>query len=171
MDSVGAVKTAFGGAHMWFDGTVGDITATQANEQPPGCVHTIGYLMAHILHCEDGLLSMFVMGTPPIWEAEGLEARTGLPMIMDFPGETAPRTVCDPELLRDYGKRVFARTDECLANLTPAALAADVDLSGAGMGSMPLGQFLLTMLLGNTYAHTGEISALKGIGGAKGYPF
>jgi hypothetical protein len=27
------------------------------------------------------------------------------------------------------------------------------------------------MLLGNAYAHTGEISALKGMLGSKGYPF
>jgi hypothetical protein len=30
---------------------------------------------------------------------------------------------------------------------------------------------LSNFLVGNTLAHTGEISALKGLQGAKGYPF
>jgi len=36
---------------------------------------------------------------------------------------------------------------------------------------MSMGTFLTTLLLGNTYAHMGEISALKGLLGSKGYPF
>lgn len=36
---------------------------------------------------------------------------------------------------------------------------------------MPLGQFLTGFVIANTYAHTGEIPALKGLQSAKGYPF
>lgn len=171
MEAVDTVKTAFGGAHMWFDGTAADISAEQANHVPPGSCHSIGEIMAHVLHCEDGMLTMFLMGTQPIWERDGWGAKLGAPMLIDLPAEPAPEWRCDPEKLREYGKAVFAQTDAYLASLSPADLDREIDLSAAGIGKMPLAGFLLTMLLGNTYAHTGEISALKGIQGSKGYPF
>ncbi len=171
MDAIDAVKTAFGGAHMWFDGTAGDVSGAQANYVPPGSSHSIGELMAHILHCEDGMLTSFLMGTQPIWEREGWGAKLGLTMLIDLPPEPAGSFKCDPGLLRDYGKEVFAQTDLYLAGLTPADLDREIDLTAAGMGKMPLASFLLTMLLGNTYAHTGEISVIKGLQGSKGYPF
>lgn len=171
MEAIDVVTTAFGGAHMWFDGTAADISAEQANHVPPGRGHPIGALMAHVLQCEDGMLAMFLMGTKPIWERDGWEAKVGLPMMIDLPADPAPTSSCDPTNLMEYGKAVFAQTDAYLASLTPADLDRQVDLTAAGLGKMSLAQFLLTMLLGNTYAHTGEISALKGIQGSKGYPF
>lgn len=171
MDSVDTVKTAFAGAHMWFEGTVADITAEQSEARPPGQCHSITELIAHVLHCEDHMLAAFVVGTDSLWEREHWSAKTGLPLLVDLPDRPVSSAAADPGLLRDYGRKVFAQTDACLSGLTPAQLEGDVDLSGAGMGKMPLATFLLTMLLGNTYAHTGEISALKGIAGAKGYPF
>lgn len=171
MESTGAVKKAFGGAHMWFDGTVADISTEQANLAPPGSAHPIGALMAHVLQCEDGMLTGVIMGKQSLWERGGWEAKVHLPMLIDLPADSRGAGRCDPGQLRDYGKAVFAQTDAYLASLTPADLEKEVDLSAAGLGKMLLADFLLTMLLGNTYAHTGEISALKGIQGAKGYPF
>ena len=70
-----------------------------------------------------------------------------------------------------YKRQVFAHTDGYLSGLSAEDLDRPFDLSSWGMGAMPVGQILTTMLLGNTYAHTGEISALKGTLGLKGYPF
>jgi hypothetical protein len=38
-------------------------------------------------------------------------------------------------------------------------------------GTMPLANVQTLLLLGNTNAHTGEITALKGTQGLRGYPF
>jgi hypothetical protein len=171
MDAVETVKTAFGGAHMWFAGTAGDITEEQANHVPEGCAQPIGELMAHILHCEDGMICQFLLKKPPLWERDGWGAKTGLPLMIDLPAAGSPRTRCDPAALRDYGQQVFAQTDAYLASLTQGDLDQEVDLTAAGLGKMSTAAFLLTMLLGNTYAHTGEISAIKGLMGSKGYPF
>lgn len=170
MDAVQAVQEGFAGAHVWFNGTVADVTSEQANQLPSGSAHPIGALITHILHAEDGMLSMFVIHKPMLYESEGWAGKLGLPVHLDFPADRAAQRY-DPALLAEYGRAVFAQTDAYLAGLTPEALDVEADFTAAGMGKMPLSRFLLTMLLGNTYAHTGEISAMKGLLGAKGYPF
>lgn len=36
MDVNQALKSAFDGAHMWYLGTIADVTAEQVNDVPPG---------------------------------------------------------------------------------------------------------------------------------------
>ena len=171
MDSADAVKTAFAGAHMWFEGTTADITPGQANHAPPGTCHPIGALMAHVIQTEDVMLSAFVMGgKPSLWEREW-GAKMGGPLLVEFPAEPDRAVKYDPAALREYSKAVFAQTDSYLSSLGSSQIESELDLTAAGMGKMPTATFLLTMLLGNTYAHTGEISTLKGLQGARGYPF
>ena len=73
--------------------------------------------------------------------------------------------------LRSYAREVYAATDAYLVSLTDADLARAVDLSALGLGRMPVKQLVLLALLGNALTHCGEISCLKGLQGAKGYPF
>ena len=82
MDGVGVLRSAFGGAHMWYRGTVADLSAAQANTVPPGVAHPIGELMAHILHCEDFMVNTAVQGNPPLWERDGWEAKMGGEMVV-----------------------------------------------------------------------------------------
>ena len=171
MDSIEAVKTAFGGAHMWYQGTVAGLTSEEANALPPGVAHPIAELMAHILHSEDVMLNVLVRGEQPIWERDGWDKKLGLPMMLRQDNESARSFRCDPQQLDPYTHAVFTNTDTYLSSLTPADLDTELDLTAAGMGKMTLASLLLTMVLGNTYAHTGEISALKGLHGQKGYPF
>ena len=171
MDSIEVLKMAFDSAHNWYQGTVAGMTAEQANELPPGITHPISELMAHILHSEDGMLNMFVRGEQPIWERDGWDKKLGLPMMLGQQNEAARAFRCDPQPLEEYAQTVFANMDDYLSSLTPADLDREVDFTSIGLGKMPLGRFLLTMVLGNTFAHTGEISALKGLRGEKGYAF
>ncbi|MBM3946881.1 MAG: DinB family protein [SAR202 cluster bacterium] len=170
MNGVAVLKSAFAGAHDWYLGTVADITAEQANTVPPGVAPPIGALIAHILHDEDFMLNTAVQGKPPIWERDGWRAKLG-EMIVDQ-GQAAARDYrCDPEQMAEYAKTVFANTDAFLAGLKDGA-PREVELVPYGFpNNMTLGAFLTQMLLGNTYAHTGEISSLKGSMSMKGYPF
>ena len=170
MNAIEVLRSAFGGAHHWYNGTVAGLTAEQANAVPAGIAHPIGSQMAHLLHSEDGMIGMLA-GQPPLWESQGWGEKLGLPMLMGQTVEGSRAFQCEPAKLGDYCQAVFARSDAYLAGLSEADLDRAVDLSGWGMGSMSVGQILTTMLLGNTYAHTGEISALKGTLGLKGYPF
>jgi hypothetical protein len=172
MDGVGSLRSAFGGAHFWYEGTVENVTPELANTVPDGIAHPIGSLMAHIIQSEDFMLNVAVLGKQSLWERDGWAARVGGPLLLDQENEVSRSYRCDPEKLADYAKAVFANTDAVLSGLTDADLDREVKLTDFGLpNNMTLGAFLTTMLLGNTYAHTGEISSLKGSLGRKGYPF
>lgn len=170
MDSVTLLKSAFDGAHDWYQGTVAGLTADQANALPAGRAHPIGSQMAHVLHSEDAMVGMLT-GQAPLWERDGHGARLGLPMLFSQTAEGSRAFRVDPADLADYTAAVFAQTNDYVASLTPADLERPIDLSSWGIGVMPLGAVLTRMLLGNTFAHTGEIAALKGTQGLQGYPF
>lgn len=95
----------------------------------------------------------------------------GLPMTMGRETQQARAFRCDPAPLHEYADAVFANMDAYLGSLSESDLDSEIDLTAMGMGKMPLAVFLTRMLLGNTYAHTGEISTLKGLLGVKGYAF
>jgi len=66
---------------------------------------------------------------------------------------------------------VYGATDRYLASLDDAGLGRPVDVSALGLDRMTVGQLLNAGVLGNALTHVGEISCLKGLQGAKGYPF
>jgi hypothetical protein len=52
-----------------------------------------------------------------------------------------------------------------------ADLERELDLTAVGFGTRKLGWMLNLLVLNHIGTETGEISVLKGIQGAKGYPF
>lgn len=70
-NAVDVIKQAYQGSHMWYQGTIADVTEEQANYVPPGRAHPIGALAAHILQTEDGMINMAILGQPMIWERDG----------------------------------------------------------------------------------------------------
>ncbi len=172
MNAIDAIKLAYKGSHDWYQGTIADVSPDVANNVPAGEAQPIGYVAAHILHCEDVMINSVIQGKPSIWERDGWDKKLGIATVaLDQPTVAAQAYRCDPLKLQDYAQTVYQSTEAYFDSLRPEDLDKDVDLSAAGVGTMSLGTFLLTMLLGNNYAHTGEISALKGILGRKGYPF
>ncbi len=172
MDGVAAIKSAFTGAHNWYLGTVADVGAEQANTVPPGIVHPIGARMAHILHSEDFMFNTLIQGEPTLWERDGWGTKLGGAMLLAQEAATSRAYTCDPDALAGYAHAVFANTDAVLGRLTDAELDRELNLVAIGFPqNMPMGAFLTQLLLGNTYAHTGEISALKGTMSLKGFPF
>jgi hypothetical protein len=157
---------------MWFQGTVADVTDEQANALPPGVAHPIGWLMAHIIQAEDFMINQVIRGKPPIWESEGWKDKVGGEMMLGESTEAARAYKCKVPEMKAYGEAVFANTNTTLGSLKEADLERELNLVPLGFPSnMSMGVFLTTMLVGNTYAHTGEISSLKGSLGKQGYPF
>lgn len=172
MNGIDALKSAFDGAHMWYQGTVADVTAQQTNVLPPGVAHPIGELMAHILQCEDVMINQVILGKPPLWEQEGWNRKVGGDLVVDHDATTARAYQCDLPMMSAYGQAVFASTQAFLERLKEGDLDRELELVSLGFPTnMTVGVFLTQMLLGNTYAHTGEISCLKGTLGKKGYAF
>ena len=170
MDAITLLKSAFNASHEWYQGTVAGLDAEQANVVPPGRAHPIAAQMAHVLHSEDGMVNM-LQGQAPLWERDGWGERLGLPMLFSQTTEGSRAFRCDPAALADYNQAVYAQTDAYLSSLSPDDLDRPIDFSSWGMGSIPLAHALSGLLLGNNFAHTGEIAALKGTQGLQGYPF
>jgi hypothetical protein len=170
MDGVEAVRRAVHHARSWYQGTIADVTAAQAVTVPPGVVHPIGELAAHIVQSEDGIVNGMLQGKPTVWEQGGWSAKLGgMPNLMRHDTATARSVKADPQSLQEYTQAVYASVDAYLDGLTPADLDREVQVGPAG--TMAVADVLTNILAGNTLAHTGEISALKGLQGAKGYPF
>ena len=169
MVGVQALTAAVKASHEWFNGTVADVTAAQANWLPAGTAHPIGELMAHVVQSEDGIVNGMVQGKQPIWDRDGWGKKLGIPNMMMHDNKGARSFRCDPKSLSEYTKAVQSSTIQYLSSLKPADLNRIVE--GGPIGKMPVAGVLTMLLVGNTFAHTGEISALKGVQGAKGYPF
>lgn len=128
MDGVEVLKSAFGGPHMWYQGTVEDVNATQANAVPPGVVHPIGELMAHVLHCEDFMVNTAIQGSPTLWERDGWAEKLGGEVMVDLPMPVKDRAyACDPKAMSEYAEAVFANTDTFLDSLKDSDLEREIE--------------------------------------------
>ncbi|MBI2761682.1 MAG: DinB family protein [Chloroflexi bacterium] len=165
-------RGAGAGAHDWYLGTVAVVGAEQANTVPPGVAQPISALIAYILHCEDFMFNTAIQDVPPLWERVGWGAKLGGSMLLDQEESAARAYTRDPRQMADYATAVFANTDAVLSSLTDGDLDRELDLVQFGFpANMTIGAFLTQMLLGNTYARTGEISSLKGSMSMRGYAF
>jgi hypothetical protein len=161
----------FQGAHGWVEGTVESLTPEQAAWVPPGLAHPAGAHYAHILASEDFLINGMIRGGAPL-AMSTWQGRTGIgelppPGVWD---EWARRVTVDLPATRQYAQAVYAATDAYLTGAADDDLARQVDLTALGPG-IQTAEFVLNNLLYNAAAHCGEIACLKGLQGAKGYPF
>ena len=90
-------------------------------------------------------------------------------MAADF--EWARRVQVDLPAARQYAQAVYASTDEYLAGLSDESLDQVLDLSAKGFGAKPVAWVFSALVISHLNNMAGEISALKGVQGAKGYPW
>jgi hypothetical protein len=168
VDAVQMLKAALNNSHVWFDGTCADVSMEQANFVPAGIAHPIGELAAHVIQSEDWFINGMLQGQPTIWERDGWGDKLGMPNVVRQTLEVAKGFRGDVAALQPYKEAVYKNSEAYLGSLKPADLDRELDFMGS---KMPLGELFSMLIIGNTFAHTGEISALKGIQGARGYPF
>ena len=173
MQAIELLRSAMNVAHQSHEATVADVTPEMAHWRPPGQAHPIGSLYAHMVVGEDTLVNAVLQGGAPLY-AGPWAGRTGLAQ----PSAAFSRTVeqaremrVDLPKVRAYAQAVYAASDAFLASLDDAALDRVVDFTQFDMGTMTLGDALANLVLGHVRDIMGEISALKGVQGAKGYPF
>ena len=171
MDAVQLLTNQIKEAHQVALGTIADLTTEQAHWQPEGVAHRAAPLIEHVAAAEDMFLNMMV-GRQPLAMGE-YSGQTGAsePHPMGNYGDWAGRVTVDMPQARDYVQAVFKSTEEYVAGLKPEELDREVDLSAAGLGKMSLASFITMTSVIHPSNHIGEISCLKGMQGAKGYPF
>ena len=172
MNTVDHLRELIRDAHQTLEENIGELTPEQAHWIPPGRLHPIDALFAHVVVGEDMFLSRFVRQVPALCETAWAE-RTGVgePHPENPPwDEWAKRVTIDLPALREYSRAVYARTDEYLSSLCAEDLEAAVPASPPG-AMWTLAYVLGPITAGHVYQHAGEISAVKGLQDLKGYDF
>jgi hypothetical protein len=171
------LRNVVAGARQVLDGTMADVTQAQADYMPSGLANPLGATYAHVVWTEDMVVQGMFRQAAPLF-ASSWAGRTGLSEPMPSPGPewvnypAWTRSVrIDLAALREYAHAVAAETDTWLAGLSDADLDSPVDLSSAGLGQHTLGTAIGLLVANHLGTETGEIAVLKGIQGAKGYPF
>ena len=171
------LRSVVAGARMVLDGTMADVTQAQADYVPPGVANPLGATYAHVVWTEDMVVQGMFRQVSPLF-ASSWQGRTGLSEPMPSPGPEwvnyatwTRRVQIELGALRQYAQAVAAETDAWIAGLSDADLDRPVDLSAAGLGQHTLGTAIGLLIANHLGTETGEISALKGIQGARGYPF
>jgi DinB superfamily len=166
-------RTLLRSAHEFLEGTLADVTPAQLTWDPPGKSFSIGANYAHVLGAEDMTIQGLLRGKDLLatsnWAGKtGMSEPPPLGPGVDLKG-WSQRATLDLPAMRRFGQGVYAATDEYLASIQPGELDRPIDLSQFGLGQQTV-LFVLTAILANASLHTGEISCLKGLQGAKGYP-
>jgi hypothetical protein len=171
------LRSVVADARKVLDGTMADVTQAQADYAPPGIVNPLGATYAHVIWSEDMAVQGMFRQLPPLF-ASSWQGRTGLSEPMPTPGPEwanypawTRRVKIDLSALRQYAQAVAAETDAWITSLSESDLDRPIDLSGAGLGQHTLGTAIALLIANHLGTETGEISVLKGIQGARGYPF
>ena len=174
MEAIDLVRRQYKGAHDLLEATMKDVTPEQAQWAPPGIANPLGASYFHVLGAEDFLLSARVRGTKPL-AADAFAGKVGVSEPPPPPGpgfdEWARRVKVDLAQMREYAQAVYKQTDDWLATLSSDDLDKPMDMSGFGMGEQPISTLVAGIIIQHINNHLGEISCLKGMQGAKGYPF
>lgn len=157
--------------NAWLLPTLEGLTAEQLHWQPEGRAQPIAALLAHLVMSEDTIFATAFGRYAPLMTSTHAD-KTGIsePPPAGDRSEWAQRVQVDLPVALDYARAVFAFTDEYLASLNDNELAQEVDLTIIGSGVYTLAALINSMAL-HVAAHAGEIAALKGLLGLRGYAF
>ena len=162
-------------AHKVLEDTVSGINEEQAHWQPGGQAHSIAANYAHIVVQEDVIVNVLLKGGDPLF-ATTFAGKTGLSDIPPLPStelvkwqEWGEQLRLDLETVAAYSQAVYNSTEAYLDTVTDDVLLQNIDTGF--LGEMSKFELLNLTVLTNCNWHTGEISAVKGLQGLKGYPF
>jgi hypothetical protein len=175
MDAIDLVRSQYKGAHDLLEATMQDVTDEQAHWTPPGIANPLGGTYVHTVMAEDFLLMARAKGDSKPLSMGDFAGKVGISEPPPPPGpghdEWQRRVKIDLPAFRAYAQAVYKQTDDWLASLSSADLDKQIDMSGFGMGQQPMSTLVAGIVLQHINNHLGEISCLKGMQGAKGYPF
>lgn len=170
MEVPALLKTLYGINHGIVLGTIEGLDETSLHAAPGGLAHPIAATLAHLVTGEDRLVLGRAAGKETL-SSTTWAGRTGVnPLPPRGEGyDVWVRSVrVDLPALKEYAHAVFAAVDEYLAGLTPEDLDRPFEFPPARVQNVG---DLLSLAVLHAANHTGEISAIKGIHGLKGYPF
>jgi hypothetical protein len=163
------VAYALGMAFYSLERVMADVGDEQLWWVPPGQANPIGALYLHTIYDVDAIVNRMFQDKAPLWDRGGLAEKMGCSVDLNLDLEWARGVRFDLAAVREYAKAVEADAQNYVQTLTPE----DFDrLVPSEMSERTtLGQLLQAFVIWHIDVHCGEISALKGTLGLKGYPF
>jgi hypothetical protein len=198
MNSVELIHFSLGLAFEHLEHLVGDLTQEQADWVPPGNANPVGALYWHIIgYCDQIVHEWFMepfvdltieewfeakrakrdldMGQAPLRRSAGWQEK----VVLALPPENLEDPYWDVRAIRqglrvdlpalhDYAHATAQALLAWVASLTPEDLERSIPTP---IGDYKLGPYLEFFIIWHINVHCGEISALKGCQGLKGYPW
>ena len=172
MDAIELLKYSLGNAFGILGQVTADLTQEQVDWVPPGLANPIGATCWHTSSGADLILLNWCAGQTPGFESAGWREKV---LLASGPepehGESREHMLSiqvDLPQLHAYTQAVAEAGQAWLSTLTPDDLERQLETP---IGEMKLGQMIETFVIWHINAHCGEIAALKGCLGVKGYPF
>lgn len=171
MESIELIKYSLSNAFGILNQVTADVTQQQADWIPPGTANPIGALYWHTISGVDQIVHEWSQGEVPLSRRAGWQGRVLLAGATTGGRETLEEMQAmrvDLPALHDYARTVAEACQSWLASLQPEDLDREMPTP---IGNLNLAQILETFVIWHINAHCGEISALKGCQGGRGYPF
>ncbi|MCP4536142.1 MAG: DinB family protein [Chloroflexi bacterium] len=171
MNTVELLQYSLGNALGILGQVTADLTQEQADWTPPGIANPIGGLYWHTLTGIDMVVHRWGLGKDPIFQTEGWQKKVVVSSALDQRKDHPPEmreTRVDLSALHEYGKVIAEVVQSWLVSLSSEDLERQIKTP---VGELSLAQMIETFVIWHINAHCGEISAIKGCQGAKGYLF
>lgn len=171
MSRVELLRAQLKDAHAAIEETMDDVTQEMLDRMPPGTANPLGERYAHHLNGEDSLVHLILQGKAPLMSS-AWQGRTGIsePRFGSEP-QYARRVRVTLAPVREYARDVYAASDGYLGSLGDGDLDRLVDMTALGFGQVPVWWVLSRLVIGHVYEVHGEIAAIKGALGARGYRY
>jgi hypothetical protein len=173
MNAVELIQYSLGNAFGILSQVVTDLTQEQADWAPPGIANPIGATYWHTISSVDDILHIWVRGEESIRQRSDWQEKV-LTTSVPEPGDSGDYLAymqavrVDIEALHAYTEAITEAVQSWLSSLTLKDLERRLETP---IGELDVGQTLETFVIWHINAHCGEIAALKGCLGVKGYPF
>jgi hypothetical protein len=160
MNTVELLQYSVGVAFDILGQVTADLTQEQVDWRPPGIANTIGSVYCHTLTYVDYFVREFCI--------EGKRLPESVDAIPDDHVLWLRDVQKDVSELHQFASEVRSTLQGWLSSLTPADLDRRRHTT---VGELNVGQMLEIYIVWHINVHCGEISALKGCQGLKGYPW
>ena len=167
MDALTLLKTQVRGLRRDWNSVMGDMTQEQLLWRPPGIANPIVSLVMHVVGGQDNVVNVTAQGKQKVWDANNWGEKLKVSPVGRQDLEAGRNLHVDIDGFKEYADEVFASVDAYLAQAQLDDL--DREVQGFGGNMVPLGNMLSGMLVTHFMGHLGEVSALKGCQGGKGW--
>ena len=171
MNALDTLRESIQWGYQLLEMVMADVNDEQARWAPPGVANPIGALYAHAFLSLDGIVNGLLKGGAPRFATEWAGQLGGASPQMSLAFEWGRAVQPNLPALRQYGQTIVADADAYLAQLGDAGLDRMVDVSSVGLGTRSVSWIINALIASHLNNMAGEISALKGVQGLKGYPF